>query len=1434
MKKKNGFTLVELISVLGILGLLLLITVPNIANISNRSNMSLKDSKIKTLETLGERYGNAAINKYQKCIGSASEVELKNDCSITINELVMRGYIDSEDDDYNIINPETNEPFDGKILMCYNPATLSIEANYVVDDSQYKCSVIDVETGAALNLSTISGKGYVGGNPVSVNIINSGIERNGFRCTSSNEDLVTCDVSNSSKLVMNVVAREFEETYKEARITIYGKTKNGELSQTYTMMIYDTDLRVDRDESDDVCLAQGESKQFGIVSKNAGQLSVKSSDESILSGDINQTILTIRGGKEAGEASVTVHEANGNIEEVIQKRVYALEYPEFPDDLLLGVTEPVTLNYDGNDSVTITSDTPDILKVSAKGQPEGSFVTLDGEEEFIIKTVGTGEGHLTIKGDPCGKVEKTVFVSNLYIKQNSTKLYVGGKSFKTEIISGNADTYTCTTSDSSIATCKVDKSTVEVIPQSNSGVATITVKGATGGEDSIDVEVIKTDLRIFDDKQKSITHVCSSVDSATNDKRIYYTSENAGSVSISQSNSHLSTVSFDEKEIAVSKNSLNDITGLDGYKLGYNTGIVNMEFREANGNIKVPFDYYVYKIDTPLNGVEAIAGKRSIVDIPNYVSGPLSVSIADASLASVSMVNPSDYSYELNVKNDSRLVIDPIKTGNTTITIMGEKCGKVVIPLVVKGKTFSIPISKGTYTDFIGDKDESSISCTTKGSDSSCEITFPDFKVKNDFEVLGYGLEKDGLTVAYMPSDKLVLNEENDGTRLYANAIVKNAPVCEFRKPLTSVEAGTVNTVTMICKDPSISTSKLSIDDFTISNPEAATLMSVSDPIEVVDSYGREGYTYKLEIEGKAFGTHFDLTLKEGVFADQFDKKNVLTEFKSVFVGKYNSYKFWYIGKENPEDAMAVLYINKDLPDEVNVRNDDYYTLILYGTGATTDFDTGSEGNIPPWIPPGYQEYISDVIIEKGITEIGNANFYALYNLENVTIPEGVTRIGSSAFSFDKKIENVDFPSSLVTIGNNAFEMCDSLETVHFNSGLVSIGDAAFRNSVIREVYIPNTVRTIGSYAFFKEVNDLDERTLESVVFEENSIITHLGNSSFQNNKITLLTIPASVETIGYESFSQYGYSPDNLQTLSFEEGSRLNNIMEYAFAFNSIKNLQIPQSVTIIANFAFDGVVDEVISIGANVSKLGPNFALGDNVVEYRVDENNSEFTSLDGVIFSKDMKKLVKMPPIYYSKHSSYDVPEEVTEIGVGAFGGWLKYEQTPKDFDVNFPSGITQMNLYDNFIGSIISSYNIDSEDYKSVDGVLYNGDLSVAYRLPTHYKSDAVIVPDHVTVLDDYFAYTNLTIKSITIPESVVRIGDYALTSDPNDSLKDIYLNVSDTTEISPSAMLTFAASDYDATYLKNVYVKTNFMAQKLASLYALSIDEFNIVKVGESP
>ena len=207
-------------------------------------------------------------------------------------------------------------------------------------------------------------------------------------------------------------------------------------------------------------------------------------------------------------------------------------------------------------------------------------------------------------------------------------------------------------------------------------------------------------------------------------------------------------------------------------------------------------------------------------------------------------------------------------------------------------------------------------------------------------------------------------------------------------------------------------------------------------------------------------------------------------------------------------------------------------TLTISGEGKMADYF--AYNNAVPW--KFYREDILNVLINDGVTTIGNVAFSGCSSLKGVKIPEGVTSIGEVAFSNCSSLESIEVPASLTSIGGNAFNQCKLLTIIKIPEGLISIGECAFFSCLsLERVALPESVMSIGGGAFY------NCRSLTSI--EMPGSVTSIGNAAFISCiSLESIVIPESVTSIGERAF--YGCS--SLESIVIPEG--VTSIGERAF----------------------------------------------------------------------------------------------------------------------------------------------------------------------------------------------------------------------------------------------------------------------------------------------
>ena len=197
-------------------------------------------------------------------------------------------------------------------------------------------------------------------------------------------------------------------------------------------------------------------------------------------------------------------------------------------------------------------------------------------------------------------------------------------------------------------------------------------------------------------------------------------------------------------------------------------------------------------------------------------------------------------------------------------------------------------------------------------------------------------------------------------------------------------------------------------------------------------------------------------------------------------------------------------------------------TLTISGTGAMANYG----GSAVPW--EGNKSDITSVLIESGVTTIGNYAFFYCTNLATVTFAAGsqLTSIGIQSFC-NTALSTVTIPAGVTSISSNAFSGCEHLASINVEAGSTSFaseGGVLFNYDKTTLVLypvaksgtsyeIPSSVESIGDHAF-EDCTNLTSITIPDYV-------TSIGDYAFYHcTGLTSVIIPASVMSIGSWAFS--------------------------------------------------------------------------------------------------------------------------------------------------------------------------------------------------------------------------------------------------------------------------------------------------------------------------
>ena len=284
--------------------------------------------------------------------------------------------------------------------------------------------------------------------------------------------------------------------------------------------------------------------------------------------------------------------------------------------------------------------------------------------------------------------------------------------------------------------------------------------------------------------------------------------------------------------------------------------------------------------------------------------------------------------------------------------------------------------------------------------------------------------------------------------------------------------------------------------------------------------------------------------------------------------------------------------------------------------------------------------------IPNSVTKIGKQAFL-LANITTITIPAKVSEIGYEAFR-ETKLKTVSFeePSTITSLREREFMWCYSLTTVTLPKSLKTLGNSFSGCENLETVNVPNGSQLEVIYPnSFVACNNLTNFN-----FLGSCNLKTIGGSAFADMaKLKEFNFPASVTNIGANAF---GNTPA-MEKVTFDDNSVMISFGEGAFANSGIKSIKIPAGVKSIAKEAFKNCnVLEKVTVPAGCTNIDPQaFKFDSKLADIEVDANNTVYSSVQGILLSKDKSKLILFPP-GKARTDFTLLPPSITKIGDYAF--------------------------------------------------------------------------------------------------------------------------------------------------------------------------------------
>lgn len=219
-------------------------------------------------------------------------------------------------------------------------------------------------------------------------------------------------------------------------------------------------------------------------------------------------------------------------------------------------------------------------------------------------------------------------------------------------------------------------------------------------------------------------------------------------------------------------------------------------------------------------------------------------------------------------------------------------------------------------------------------------------------------------------------------------------------------------------------------------------------------------------------------------------------------------------------------------------------------------------------------------------------------------------------------------------------------------------------------------------------------------------------------------------------------------------------------------------KEVKVIQNNAFSKCTNlESITIPKGVYNVGSLAFSGCNSLKnFNVVESNLSFASKDGVLFSKDMKKIVIYPKA--KEDSKYVVPDGVEVIEQRAFNGSnnlkeIKFSSSLKNISdyafcyctniesFEIPENVENITKWSFWSCSKLKAINVtqNNNNFSSQDGILFDKNKTTLVKFPSGNEKTQYNIPESVKKVEPYAFCYCANLVSVTLPDSVTDLGKY---------------------------------------------------------------------------
>ncbi|MBR7098484.1 MAG: leucine-rich repeat protein, partial [Clostridia bacterium] len=327
-------------------------------------------------------------------------------------------------------------------------------------------------------------------------------------------------------------------------------------------------------------------------------------------------------------------------------------------------------------------------------------------------------------------------------------------------------------------------------------------------------------------------------------------------------------------------------------------------------------------------------------------------------------------------------------------------------------------------------------------------------------------------------------------------------------------------------------------------------------------------------------------------------------------------------------------------------------------------------------------------------------------SVKSIVVGEGITEVGERAFYWSTNCTSVTLPSTLIAVREYGFNNLRALEYITLPNNLKTIEFCAFSECVaLKTITLPDSVTIVESNAFSN---------------------CYALKSAYLSNGMK--TVPSSM----------FG-GDTQLQTVVLPEG--VTYIDDTAFINCGLRSITIPSTVTGLGTAVFSGC---------------------SSMTAFYVEEGNTAFKAMSGVLFSADGTTLICYPS---GKYGQYTIPNGTQRIAYGAF-------RSARITGLSIPGTLTTIEGYAFSYCNILTSISFPAtltrigdsafRGCSALSSVTFHND-SVVLESAVFADCDALVgitLPAKLREIPSSLFYDCAKLSSITIPSTVTKIGSSA--------------------------------------------------------------------------